>query len=214
MQENPCLTERWPALWTRLQAAGWIHPKQHQKQYVNSNDNKNTTTEDADRKKKNSNKLNHSANYDSTQSPETNSNRYNKNNKSDNNSNYYRLGFVLQYSPNIKGSPTSSTSISSSSSAASDESQLLVPGVHSFVSRIALMRYIARFPYLLQTTEQIMCTLSRFGWERQSNSNKFRWWFQDHSQVDDSMTTTCPPPRWKFKKIHNTKYPYEWYANR
>lgn len=40
----------------------------------------------------------------------------------------------------------------------------LVPGVTRFSSKIALMQYIARFPYPLQSPSQLADTLRRHGW--------------------------------------------------
>jgi hypothetical protein len=41
----------------------------------------------------------------------------------------------------------------------------LTPGIHSFYSKLALVQYIARFPYLLQPDKQFIETLKRFGWK-------------------------------------------------
>ncbi|KAJ1437727.1 hypothetical protein B484DRAFT_225636 [Ochromonadaceae sp. CCMP2298] len=48
----------------------------------------------------------------------------------------------------------------------------LVPGTHLFVSRVSVSRFIARFPHLLQTDEQLVVTLRRYGWEVEETAGK------------------------------------------
>lgn len=45
------------------------------------------------------------------------------------------------------------------------KSHELIPGLHVFLSKIALVRYISRFPYLLQNNSDLTETLERHGWK-------------------------------------------------
>jgi hypothetical protein len=47
----------------------------------------------------------------------------------------------------------------------------LTPGIHTFYSKLALVQYIARFPYLLQPDKQFIETLKRFGWKLTKGSD-------------------------------------------
>jgi hypothetical protein len=44
----------------------------------------------------------------------------------------------------------------------------LKPGVHVFASKMALLKYIARFPYLLQDRNRLKATLKAHGWNKQN----------------------------------------------
>jgi hypothetical protein len=45
----------------------------------------------------------------------------------------------------------------------------LEPGIHIFVSKSAMLRYISRFPYLLQERKVLVRTLLRLKWIRSNN---------------------------------------------
>ncbi len=46
-----------------------------------------------------------------------------------------------------------------------DEHKTPTPGVHVFASKLAVARYIARYPYLLQEKAVFAQTLERHGWK-------------------------------------------------
>ena len=49
------------------------------------------------------------------------------------------------------------------------------PGVHVFASKIAVVRFVARFPYLLQDDTELVETLLRVGWSRNKKDLRFLW---------------------------------------
>jgi hypothetical protein len=50
-----------------------------------------------------------------------------------------------------------------------------IPGVHIFASKIALTRFIARYPYLLQNDTIFTQTLLRHGWTRDKKDTVWKW---------------------------------------
>jgi hypothetical protein len=85
----------------------------------------------------------------------------------------------------------------------------LVPGIHLFVSRVALSRYIARFPHLLQTDEELVGTLRRYGWELEET--------ETISEAGVKKRTRClwvflseDSSSWRVRSAKNKNKPSEW----
>lgn len=54
------------------------------------------------------------------------------------------------------------------------EQNKVIPGLHKFVSRQALRKYVSRFPFLLQSENQFLQTLKRYSWEI-NQKNQVKW---------------------------------------
>jgi hypothetical protein len=66
----------------------------------------------------------------------------------------------------------------------------LLPGQQLFVSKLATIQFIARFPYLLQNDEVFTKTLTRLGWQVNANKLTALWEYS----VSDLSTG-----RWEIK---------------
>lgn len=78
----------------------------------------------------------------------------------------------------------------------------LLPGQQLFVSKLATIQYLARFPYLLQEDSVFLETLARLGWEVDTDAQKVGWEYTVTDMNGDS--------RWAIRPIGQKSVEEDW----